>query len=118
MNNVKTDFLKSLLDGLPLGVLLAGMCFGLIGVYYSKITFAAKRNPLKSESPVKWDWKYFINDNIIPFLKNSSLVILTIFLSIRFVQQFTGSGITMVYCLGVGLGLDEVIEKIKKFRNK
>jgi len=118
MNKVKSDFLFNLLAELPVGVLLAGIFFALLGVYYSKLVFAAKRDQNKPGTPDKWDWRYFIKDNLIPFLKSSSLVLITIFISIRFVEQFTGSGLTMIYCFFVGLSLDEAINRIKNYKNK
>lgn len=114
--SVKEDFFQQVLGTLSLGVLLASFFFAFLGVWLRTLTGAAKRDPLKPTTPDKWDWKYFWNDNVKRFAGSFFTTLIVIFISIRFVQNFTGSALTMVYCFFLGFGLDKAIEAIKNYK--
>lgn len=119
MNSIKSDFLEQFLGNLPIGVLIAGFVFAFLGIWLRTLTGAAKRNVAKPTTPDKWSWKYFWDDNVKRFLNSLFTAIIVIFFSIRFVENLTGSGITMFYCVGIGFGLDKAIEAIKNyFKNR
>lgn len=108
------DFWAAFLNGMPLGVLFAGFAFALLGVALNALLKAAKRDPMSSNSPVEFSWKFFWNDNVKRFLRSSITTIIVIFLSLRFFREITGVGgeISMLYCFGVGYGIDLAIAKL------
>lgn len=116
MNTIKTDFFAQILGSIPLGVLLAGFVFAFGGIWLRSLIGAAKRDPKKPTTPDDWSWHYFWNDNVKRFFNGLFTAIIVIFFSIRFVENLTGSGITMIYCVGVGMGLDKAIEAIKNYK--
>lgn len=118
MNSIKSDFLEQFLGGLSIGVLIAGFAFAFLGIWLRTLTGAAKRDVLKPTTPDDWSWRYFWNDNVKRFFNSLFTAIIVIFFSIRFVENLTGSGITMIYCVGIGLSIDKAIEAIKNYYKK
>jgi H+/Cl- antiporter ClcA len=117
MKEVKyPEFWAAFLNGIPIGVLVAGFVFALIGVLLNALLKTAKRDPMTSSSPVQFSWSFFWNDNLKRFLKSALTTIIVIFVSLRFFKELTGSGteLSMIYCFGVGFGIDMAILAIKK----
>ena len=109
------DFWAAFLNGMPLGVLFAGFVFALLGVWLRSLLIVAKRDPLKSTSPVEFSWKYFFSDNTKRFIKSGVTTIIVIFLSLRFFKELTGvtNEISMLYSFGVGFAIDKAIDLLK-----
>lgn len=118
--NIKyPDFWAAFLNGMPLGVLFAGFLFALIGVALNALLKTATRNPNNTNSPIEFNWKYFWNDNVKRFLKSGITTLLVIFLSLRFFKELTGVSdeISMLYCFGIGFGIDKAIMALRKKTN-
>lgn len=110
------EFWAAFLNGIPLGVLFAGFVFSFIGVLLNALLKTAKRDPLTEHTPVQFSWGFFWADNVKRFLKSALTTIIVIFISLRFFKELTGSGteLSMLYCFGVGFGIDMAIMAIKK----
>jgi len=113
------DFWAAFLNGLPLGVLFAGFAFSIIGVTLNALLKTTKRNPTSERTPLDFSWKFFWSDNFIRLLQSALTTIIVIFLSIRFFKELTGASneFLMLYCVGVGLGIDIAVAKLKKRAN-
>jgi H+/Cl- antiporter ClcA len=117
MKEVKhPDFWAAFLAGIPVGVLVAGFVFALIGVLLNALLKTAKRDPLSESSPVEFSWEFFWNDNVRRFLKSAITTTIVIFISLRFFKELTGSGteLSMLYCFGVGFSIDRAIIMLSK----
>ena len=118
-NNIKevkySDFWAAFLNGMPLGVLFAGFVFALLGIMLNALLKSNKRDPMTESTPVQFSWKFFWNDNVKRLLKSAATTIIVVFLSIRFFKELTGVGdaISMLYCFGVGFGIDKAIAALK-----
>jgi len=110
------DFWGAFLAGIPVGVLVAGFVFALIGVLLNALLKTAKRDPLTASSPVEFSWSFFWNDNVRRFLKSGLTTLIVIFISLRFFNELTGSGteLSMLYCFGVGFSIDRAIIILSK----
>jgi hypothetical protein len=110
------DFWAAFLNGMSLGTLFAGFAFALLGVLLNALLKTTKRSPLSERTPIDFSWQFFWNDNVKRFFKSGLTTIIVIFLSLRFFKELTGGGdaISMLYCFGVGFGLDMAIAALKK----
>ena len=108
------DFRAAFLNGMPLGVLFAGFLFAFLGVTLNALLKAAKRNPMSDKSPIEFSAKFFWSDNVKRFAISAATTVIVIFLSLRFFRELAGTSgeLSMLYCLGVGLGLDAAIAKL------
>lgn len=95
-------------------LLAAAFVMALIGIALSLLLFTTKRDPMSDRTPIEFSWKFFWNDNLKRVLKSIALTILVLFVTIRFSQEIMGQKLTMFYAFSLGLGLDKVIETIKK----
>jgi len=110
------DFWAAFLNGIPLGVLFAGFAFALLGVLLNALLKASSRDPNDSRTPMQFSWRFFWSDNVKRFINSGLTTLITIFLSLRFFKELTGleDSISMIYCFGVGFGIDKAIMKLKK----
>lgn len=110
------DFWAAFLNGMPLGVLFAGFVFALLGVLLNALIKASSRNPNSERTPVEFSWKFFWSDNVKRFINSGLTTLIAIFLSLRFFKELTGveDSISMIYCFGVGFGIDKAVMKLKK----
>lgn len=96
------------------GMLSAAFVMAVIGIALSLLLFTTKRDPLSERTPTHFSWKFFWNDNLKRILKSITLTVLVLFVTIRFSQELMGQKLTMFYAFSLGLGLDKVIEMLKK----
>lgn len=111
-----SEFWAAFLNGIPVGVLIAGFVFAFLGVLLNALLKTAKRDPMTSGSPVQFSWKFWWNDNVKRFLKSALTTIIVIFISLRFFKELTGAGseLSMIYCFSIGFSIDLAIMAIKK----
>jgi len=95
-------------------VLLAAFAMALIGIFISLLISTTKRDPLSPRTPREFSWNFFWNDNVKRILKSIALTVLVLFVTIRFSQELMGQKLTMFYAFSLGLGLDKVIERLKR----
>lgn len=110
------DFWAAFLAGIPIGVLVAGFVFALLGVLLNALLKTAKRDPMTASSPVAFSWTFFWNDNVKRFLKSGLTTLIVIFISLRFFKELVGGGteLSMLYCFGVGFSIDRAIILLSK----
>jgi hypothetical protein len=83
--------------------------FCIIGVAISLLWHTTKRDPQSAATPVCFDLKFLMLDNIKRFV----LGFLLIYVVIRFYPNFFHESINDYAALGVGLGFDKIAELIK-----
>lgn len=111
------EFKQKILGGLAVSDYEAGFIFVLIGLFIR--WFYTTRKGIKkidNNTPMKFDLVYWIKDNIIPKSLSILVTFLIVFVTLRFPMEIVGIQFSMFYCLLVGLGLDYIIDKIKKLK--
>lgn len=87
--------------------------FGLIIKWYIEVKKGVKTNP---ETPERWDWRYFVSNNL--FKKSFSILanIIIAFVALRFSTEIFNIPLSMAFALVIGIGFDEVINRISKWQ--
>jgi len=117
--NKYPDFWAAFLNGMPLGVLYAGFVFALLGVLLNALLGTRKRDPNSPRTPFKFSLSFFFSDNTFRLFNNGLTTLIVIFLSMRFVNELTGVAVaSMGYAFFVGFGIDEAVQRLKKYRDK
>jgi len=104
------DFWGAFLGGMPIGLLFAGFAFAILGVAFNALIKAlAAEEATTGQAFFRKSWRRI--------LYNTLLTMLVIFVSIRFYRELTpeapNAALSMLYCFGVGYGVDRAIEKLK-----
>lgn len=101
---------------LSLPMLLAGSLMAFGGNVFGVLIGATNRDPSSPRSPEKFDWGFFFNDNARRFYRSTLTAILAVFFSLRFSNELFGTAFSMVFCFGLGFGLDQLITRWKEIR--
>lgn len=108
------EFLKILLGDMDLPTFLGYYAMAFLSAFLMLIIRADKKRKTSKDTPVRFDWGFFLQDNILKFLIN----ILTIGFAIRFCNEFMGSEITGWLSFLIGIGLNELTVRIQNFESK
>lgn len=112
MKEFINEFISNLLGTLSLASYLSGMVMALIGAAVG-LTFAVKkRDKLSRNTPVNFDWIFFIKDNFVR-LFNGFLLTYVLF---RFAPQILEQDFSMFYAFLVGLTFDQISAKVSKLQ--
>jgi hypothetical protein len=103
-----------LIGDLGVAKFVAAFIFAIVGVVLSLLWSTTVRNPASPRSPEHFSWNFFWNDNTIRILKSIISTVLTVFISIRFMNDLIGIEFSMASCVLVGLFQDQVVLLIKK----
>jgi hypothetical protein len=103
-----------LIGDLGVAKFAAAFIFAIIGVVLSLLWSTTVRNPSSDKSPQHFSWKFYWFDNARRILKSVVSTLLTVFVSIRFVNELLGVEFSMATCFLIGLFLDRVVVFIKK----
>lgn len=103
------DFWGAFLNGMPLGTLFAGFLFSLIGIVLWSLIKSGDKDPSK-----KTFWANDLKRFVTSFLTSAIIT----FFTIRFFKQITNasSELLMGYCVIVGMTIDILVLKIRKWR--
>jgi hypothetical protein len=93
-----------------LNLFLSSLLFGFIGILIMVLIDLSGRNPNTNYSPVKFSWVYFLKDNVIRFILNVILVLVTI----RFLPELLSKPINQFSALLVGIGADKLAAMVKR----
>lgn len=102
------DFLLSLL-GMPWTQFLSVFFFVLVGITISLLVDSMGRDTKSTKTPSKFSWKFLLLDN----LKRIFLVVLVIFVSIRFYTELYEGTVNEWAGLLLGLSLDFTISVLR-----
>jgi hypothetical protein len=84
--------------------------FGLIIKWYVQTRKGIKTNP---RTPVKFNFKYWFWDNLLPKLQSLLVSGIIIFVCLRFSVEWFKMLPSMLFALGIGLGFDFLIDFVK-----
>jgi len=107
------DYLDLIFGANPFYWYMAAFTFAFIGQFllWAWFTFrAVKRNP---ETPNKFSWSYWWENNAKDKAVRVLVVCAVIFLGLRFASDWFNTLPTMAYAFGVGIGIDSLIGFIK-----
>ena len=111
---MKNEILTDLLGNVSLVNYLVGFIFVVIAIIFKwcyKTIDSIKNNP---KTPAKWDWNYWVENNLVPKLLSLLMNIIAVFIVFRFSNEILGVAFSYILSLVVGLALDYYIDKIKK----
>jgi len=96
-------------------VALLFVLFGLMVKWYIEVKTAIKKN---TETPEKWDWRYFIIHNL--FKKSFSILanIIIAIAALRFCTELFNIPVSMGAAFAMGIGFDEVIKYVSRWQGK
>ena len=89
----------------------AGIFLRWVGMYHTK----GKPNP---NTPKHFVFSYWIRDNLAPAVIGILATIVTIFITLRFPQEYFGTAFSYGYAFVVGMCLDFIASKFKLLRMK
>lgn len=72
----------------------------------------------KNGTPEKFNWIYWIRDNVLTKLSSMMFIFVVIFVTLRFSMDWFGQYPSMAFSFVVGLGIDYFIEFLKKIQPK
>lgn len=114
---MKSEILTAILGNLTMVNYIVGFFFvflALILRWIWRTLDGIKNNP---ESPHKFDFWYWWEDNFKPKLLSFIANMISVYLIFRFADDFIGTTFSYVLALGVGLGLDYYVGVLKKKLN-
>lgn len=109
-----TKFLDLFLGKPDIPTYLAGLLFALFGMFMHYKQKVKKRNAYSKNTPFKFSWSFFAQDNLVDLTYS----LLVVFLSLRFSVEIAGAQVTMFYAFGIGFGLPKVIAAIYRIQSK
>ncbi len=94
-------------------VALLFVLFGLIIKWYIEINRSIKKSP---DTPNKWDWKYFIQNNL--FKKSFSILanFIIALAALRFCTEIFNIPLSMGVAFAFGIGFDEVVRRVSQWQ--
>lgn len=93
---------------------IAAMIWAIIGTTISLAIKVSRRNPGTKDTPRRFSFRFFIQDNIV----NLFLNLLIIFTLLRFLPVFIGEPATLESAIILGLISDQLVGVITRFQNK
>ena len=102
------DFLLSLL-GMPWTQFLSVFFIVLVGIAISLLVDSMGRDTKSAKTPSKFSWKFLLLDN----LKRIFLVVLVIFVSIRFYTELYDGTVNEWAGLLLGLSMDFTVARLR-----
>lgn len=112
------EFWKLVLGNVSWWWYLAAFFFSSLGLFLRwawRTNRGVKTNP---NSPDKFDWNYWIVNNLKPKLISVTTTIVVIFICLRFASDWFGIIPTMVFAFIIGVALDWFIDFIKNIPNR
>jgi hypothetical protein len=107
------DYFKLILGSTPLATFLAAYTFAVIGIIMS-LQFQANSRDIPSPStPVKFSAKFLVFDNLIRLVSGAFMVLLTLFIMLRFSVEIMGTALSMITSFGLGFGYDKALQVLK-----
>jgi len=92
------------------GVLfVASLFWAMIGICISLLIHAIFRDANSPKTPVKFTWKFLLTDN----WKRITLSLLVVITTIIFTKEVLNKDLSTFVALGIGLGLDKIVELLK-----
>lgn len=107
-------FLSQFLGTTDMPTYAAAFMFAMIGAIISLRVKAVKRDKSSPTTPVKFSWRFLIQDNLLQFFSG----ILLTFLAFRFTNEFFGKELTMWLAVLIGALNNEVAGIFEKFQIK
>lgn len=107
-------YLELMLGTTDVPTYLAALTFALIGAILSLRRKANKRDELSNNTPIKFSWRFLLQDNFQQFFTG----LLITFLAFRFSNEFYGQDVTMMFALGIGFGGNELAGLSEMFEKK
>jgi len=93
---------------------LSALFFGYVGVFVMILIDVSTRVPDTTYSPKKFDFNFFIKDNLAKIILDLFLVAICI----RFLPQLFNQPISQFYAFLIGVGSDKLCALVKKDRDK
>lgn len=118
MNTDSTSYLYHMTGGLPSAEIWAAVTFALLGLILMTAVNVRKGILKNPNTANKFSWQHFGWDTVFRIFLSTLITMIVIFISIRFVYDFTGQTLTMFYSFGIGLGIDKATQWITKTRKK
>ena len=107
-------YLELMLGTTDVPTYLAALSFALIGAIISLRRKAGKRDELSQNTPIKFSWRFLLQDNFQQFFTG----VLITFLAFRFSNEFYGQNVTMIFALTIGFGANELAGLPEMFEKK
>jgi hypothetical protein len=107
------DFKSIVLGNMTFAVFGAYMFIALFVAFLMLLIRADKKRHDSPDTPTKFDWGFFVQDNLLKFVIN----ILVIALMIRFSVEFVGQEITGWAAALIGLGVNAAVVKLQGLQN-
>ncbi|HNX08437.1 MAG TPA: hypothetical protein PKL96_12705 [Bacteroidales bacterium] len=115
---MKQEFLNLMFGNATWITYVAGFVFvffGLVIKWYIEISRAIKGN---DNTPDRWDWRYFLQNNLFKKLFSIFANIIIAFVALRFSTEIFNIPLSMAFSLAIGIGFDEVVNRISKWQKK
>lgn len=114
MNTDSTSYLYHMTGGLPQAEISAAVTFALLGLILMTAINVRKGILNNPNTASTFKLSHFGWDTFIRVVISAVITMIVIFISIRFVYDFTGKTLTMFYAFGIGLGIDRATQLITK----
>jgi hypothetical protein len=111
---MKPNYIEQILGTADVGLFSIWVGIALFGAAVSLRLNVAGRDRHSNATPVKFNWSFFLQDNLQRFI-NTLMVILP---CIRFANEFLGTPATAAVAFGIGLGTDRMALLLKNINKK
>lgn len=113
-----TSFMYHMTGGIPSGEIWAAVTFAMLGLILMTAVNVRKGIVKNPNTASTFKWQHFGWDTATRVILSTIITLIVIFISIRFVYDFTGNTLTMFYAFGIGLGIDKATQLITKFKKQ
>lgn len=93
---------------------IAAMIWASIGTTISMAIKVKKRKKIQPDTPRRFSWRFFIQDNLINLFMN----LLIIFTLLRFLPTFIGEPATLEFAIILGLLSDQLVDIVTRVQNR
>jgi hypothetical protein len=107
------DFTATLLGNQSASAFAALVFFALLGALLSMLLHTTRRDVLHSATPIRFSWRFFIQDN----WKRAITSLILIYLALRFTPEIFGIEVNEFWAIAIGLCNDKLAELIKNKTN-
>jgi len=112
-----TDIINDILGSLPFSTYLSAFFFAMLGLFLRHTIIVRKSIKKSSDTPNKFDFKYWFANNFMTKLSVVLTNIVVIFIALRFSVDLFSVEVSMFFSFLLGLSIDLVFDKIRKLQN-
>lgn len=112
------EFLSLILGIQPMYWYGAAFFFAALGLFLCWAWFTKKGIKNNPETPDKFSWSFWIENNLSPKLIIVATTLIVVFISLRFAPEIFNTAPTMFFAFLIGIGIDRVITVVKKLAEK